>query len=156
MSELKSYKMVDKYYCDDSFCVVPSDVYLKSEVDEELAKLNRQVEFLKTTHSSCNNCNKCADGMGRVFDESLDESLDELKKEKAYLLEHTTEVLNSQERVIHRQKYKRCLAMSKLCRSEWAAAIFIPEKCMGEKYAGRYMRWEKRWLKLAKQFKEEK
>ena len=34
MSELKVYKMIDKDYCDDSFCVVPSDVYLKSEVDE--------------------------------------------------------------------------------------------------------------------------
>ena len=152
MSELKVYKMVDKDYCDDSFCIVPSDVYLKSEADEEIAKLNRQVKFLQTTHSSCNDCNKCADGMGRVFDESLDE----LKNEKAYLLEHTTEVINSQERVIRHQKHKRCLAMSKLCRSEWAAAIFIPDKGMDEKYAGRYMRWEKRWLKLAKQFKEEK
>ena len=26
--------MIDKDYCDDSFCVVPSDVYLKSEADE--------------------------------------------------------------------------------------------------------------------------
>lgn len=34
MSELKVYKMIDKDYCDDSFCVEPSDVYLKSEVDE--------------------------------------------------------------------------------------------------------------------------
>lgn len=32
--ELKTYKMVDKYYCDDSFCIVPSDVYIKSEADE--------------------------------------------------------------------------------------------------------------------------
>ena len=90
MSELKSYKMVDEYYCDDEFCVIPSDVYLKSEADE----------------------------------------------------------------VIRHQKYKRCLAISKLCRSEWAAAIFIPEKCMGEKYAGRYMRWEKRWLELSKRYEE--
>lgn len=111
MSELKVYKMIDKDYCDDSFCIVPSDVYLKSEADEELAKLNRQVKFLQTTHSSCNECNKCADGMGRVFDESLYE----LKKEKAYLLEHTTEVINSQERVIRHQKYKRCLMMAKWC-----------------------------------------
>lgn len=87
--ELKVYKMVDKDYCDDSFCIEPSDVYIKSEADE----------------------------------------------------------------VICHQKYKRCLAMSKLCRSEWAAAIFIPEKCMGEKHAKRYMRWEHRWLKLAEQFK---
>ena len=34
MSELKVYKMIDKDYCDDSFCIVPSDVYIKSEVDE--------------------------------------------------------------------------------------------------------------------------
>ena len=39
MRELKVYKMVDKYYCDDSFCVEPSDVYLKSEVDEVIAEL---------------------------------------------------------------------------------------------------------------------
>ena len=152
MSELKVYKMIDKDYCDDSFCVVPSDVYLKSEADEELAKLNRQVEFLQTTHSSCNNCNKCADGMGKVFDETLDG----LKKEKEYLLERTTEVINSQERVVHHQKYKRCLAIAKLCRSEWAAAIFIPEKCLGDNHAKRYMRWEKRWLNIAARFKEAK
>ena len=151
-NKLKAYKMIDEKYCDDSFCVVPSDVYLKSEADEELAKLNRQVKFLQTTHSSCNNCNKCADGMGRVFDASLYE----LKKEKSSLLEHTTEVINSQERVIHRQKYKRCLAIAKLCRSEWAAAIFIPEKCLGDNHAKRYMRWEKRWLNIAAQFKDAK
>ena len=34
MRELKVYKMVDEGYCDDSFCIVPSDVYLKSEADE--------------------------------------------------------------------------------------------------------------------------
>lgn len=34
MSELNSYKMVDEDYCDDALCVVPSDVYLKSEADE--------------------------------------------------------------------------------------------------------------------------
>lgn len=58
--------------------------------------------------------------------------------------------------IVRHQKYKRCLALSKLCRSEWAAAIFIPEKCLGEKHAERYMRWEKRWLKIAEQFKEAK
>ena len=42
MRELKVYKMVDKYYCDDSFCVVPSDVYLKSEADELIAELEEK------------------------------------------------------------------------------------------------------------------
>ena len=132
MSELKVY----------------SDVYLKSEADEELAKLNRQVEFLQTTHSSCNDCNKCADGIGRVFDASLYE----LKKEKAYLLEHTTEVINSQERVIHRQKYKRCLVMAKWCNER-----FILDDCLYNLGKTRfYERWENRLLNIAAQFKEAK
>ena len=43
MSELKVYKMVDEYYCDDSFCVIPSDVYLKSEADKLIAELNMRI-----------------------------------------------------------------------------------------------------------------
>lgn len=164
MSELKVYKMVDENYCDDSFCVIPSDVYLKSEADEELAKLNRQVKFLQTTHSSCNECNKCADGMGRVFDEYLDE----LKKDKAYLLEHTTEVINSQERVIHRQKYKRCLAMAKQCKEslrlmrtyEVNDNYWNLEPGHDAEYFCKkgdfYSRCRTRWLKLAKKFKDNK
>lgn len=147
MSEqLKSYKMVDESYSCGPFCPEPADVYLKSEADEELAKLNRQVKFLQTTHSSCNECNKCADGMGRVFDEYLDE----LKKDKIYLLEHTTEVINSQERVIHRQKYKRCLAMAKWCNER--CIIYDCAYELGKTRTRFYERWEKRWLELAKNF----
>lgn len=148
MSGLKVYKMVDEKYCDDSFCVIPSDVYLKSEADEELAKLNRQVEFLQTTHSSCNNCNKCADGMGRVFDETLDK----LKKEKAYLLKHTTEVINSQELVIHHQKYKRCIAMMMWC----ASRSVMLSHYGNEKDSDWFWKWKDKWKKLAEQFKEDK
>lgn len=145
MSELKVYKMVDEKFCDDSFCVVPSDVYLKSEADEVIEALNRQIKFLQVTHSSkCYECNKCADGIGKVFDESLDE----LKKEKKYLLEHTTEVINSQERVIHHQKYKRCLAMAKWCDAE-ADVVFY-------KYIPWYQKWHQKWLELSDKFKEAK
>ena len=42
MSELKVYKMIDENYCDDSFCVVPSDVYLKSDADEVIENLKHQ------------------------------------------------------------------------------------------------------------------
>ena len=58
----------------------PCDVYLKGEADKviaekdkEIAELKRQVAFLKTTHDSCGHCNNCAEGMGKVFDENLDE-----------------------------------------------------------------------------------
>lgn len=121
-----------------------TEFYLKSEADEELAKLNRQVKFLQTTHSSCNECNECADGMGRVFYEYLDK----LKKEKAYLLKHTSKVINSQERVIHRQKYKRCLSMAKWCNERYILCDSLYE--LGKTRF--YERWEKRWLELAKNF----
>lgn len=42
MIELKVYKMISEDYCDDSFCVVPSDVYLKSEADELIAELEEK------------------------------------------------------------------------------------------------------------------
>ena len=38
-NKLKVYKMVDEYYCDDSFCIVPSDVYIKSEADKCIESL---------------------------------------------------------------------------------------------------------------------
>lgn len=38
-NKLKVYKMVDEYYCDDSFCIEPSDVYIKSEADECIESL---------------------------------------------------------------------------------------------------------------------
>ena len=84
-----------------------------------------------------------------------DLKINNLEKCKQWMKDHFfCEEIASVE--VRHQKYKRCLAISKLCRSEWAAAIFIPEKCMGEKHAERYMRWEKRWLKIAEQFKEAK
>lgn len=42
------------------------------ERNAAIAELKRQIEFLKTTHDSCGNCSKCAEGMGNVFDENLD------------------------------------------------------------------------------------
>lgn len=125
-----------------------NDYYLKSEADEELAKLDRQVKFLQTTHSSCNYCNKCADGIGRVFDEYLDK----LKKENADLLKHNKKVINSQERVIHRQKYKRCRAMMMWCASR---AVTLSQYG-NEKDSDWFWKWKDKWKKLAEQFKEDK
>lgn len=51
---------------------------------------------------------------------------------------------------LRHQKYNRCLAMAKLCNEKWLVHNFaeIPTKL------GFYDRWEKRWLELAKKFKE--
>ena len=156
MIELKTHKMIDEKYCDDSFCVVPSDVYLKSEADEVIEALNRQIKFLQVTNSSkCYECNKCADGMGKVFDETLYE----LKEQKKYIIEHTTDVINSQEVEIRRQKYKRCLAMARIASDDWH--LHYSFYAMGHKdfekiKCERYQKWQHRWLKIAEKFKEAK
>src|SRR5574344_787035 len=78
-----------------------------------------------------------------------------IARSKEKLVEQTTLRVLAECQLRH-NKYKRCLAMSKLCRSEWAAEIFIPGKCIGEKHTERYMRWEKRWLKNEEKFKGHK
>ena len=56
------------------------------------------------------------------------------------------------DKVIAHNKYKRCLAMAKLCNEKWLVHNFaeIPTKL------GFYDKWEKRWLELAEKFKEAK
>lgn len=53
---------------------------------------------------------------------------------------------------LRHQKYKRCLAMAKLCNEKWLVHNFaeIPTKL------GFYDKWEKRWLAIAEKFKPNK
>ena len=50
----------------------------------------------------------------------------------------------------HHNKYKRCLAMAKLCNEKWLVHNFaeVPTKLRF------YNKWENRWLELAEKFKE--
>ena len=56
------------------------------------------------------------------------------------------------DKVITHQKYKRCLAMAKLCNEKWLVHDFaeIPTKL------GFYDKWHYRWLGLAEKLKEVK
>lgn len=56
MSELKTYKMVDEKYCTDCVCVIPSEVYLKSEVDKVIAELNRKIKLYENLGSCKKGC----------------------------------------------------------------------------------------------------
>lgn len=49
---------------------------------------------------------------------------------------------------LRHSNYKRCLAMAKMCH--WKMGVFIYKK------SDFYWRWHKRWLELAKKYKEVK
>ena len=53
---------------------------------------------------------------------------------------------------IHYQKYKRCLAMARWCRT----SARCDEGLGAFKYRDWYWKWLKRWLELAEKFKEAK
>ena len=62
------------------------------------------------------------------------------------------EIVNHQNekllKIVCNHKYKRCLAMAKLCH--WKMGVFIYKEEKNEFY----YRWYKRWLKIAEQFKD--
>ena len=71
----------------------------------------------------------------------------ELKKEKEYVIEHTADVINGQEREIRHQKYKRYLAMVQV----------LEHVCpMTNRNAKWRDKWHRRWLAIAEKFKEAK
>jgi len=88
-------------------------------------------------------------------DKVISELKDKALQYKVLNEEHCRD-LNTQEQFfakqIAHQKYKRCLAMARLCNEKWLVHNFaeIPTKL------GFYDKWRKRWLKIAEQFKEGK
>ena len=60
---------------------------------------------------------------------------------------HDVYLKSEADKVIARQKKKRCLAMAKLCH--WKMGVFIYK----EEKSNFYHRWHKRWLAIAEKFK---
>ena len=76
-----------------------------------------------------------------------------MAKDRAYAyndLEKRAQLNIKQEDSIRHQKYKRCLAMAKLC--QWEMGVFIYKKEKNEFY----YRWHNRWLAIAEKFKDAK
>jgi len=134
MNELKVYTYDDML---DGIADVDVEYCLKSEADKVIAELKDKLRHYPI--------------MAALL-ESDKREIAELKKEKEYTLEHTTEVFNAQEKELRHQKYRRCLAMAKLCNEKWLVHNFaeIPTKL------GFYDKWEKRFIELAEKFKEAK
>lgn len=84
-----------------------------------------------------------------------DKVIAELKKEKEYVIEHTAEVINAQERELRHQKYKRCLVMAKWC-DEVMMSCELRGYAVHRMWANRHqwaMRWKYKWLAIAEKFK---
>lgn len=71
---------------------------------------------------------------------------------------HGVEYYNATEadRYIAHQKYKRCLAMAKLCKTKRDEIIDQTPTLILSHVTEYLTRWENRWLELAEKFKEAK
>lgn len=147
MSEMKSY--IGPHPTDHTL----TEYYLKSEADKVIAEKDDEIATLKDKlrHYPI---------MAALL-ESDKREIAELKKEKEYTLEHTTEVINAQEKELRHQKYRRCLAMAEWCHAKYDEEDARINGCGASwEYISIKMkyweRWRWRWDALAEKFKEAK
>ena len=154
MSELKAYKMVDEKYCTDCVCVIPSEVYLKSEADNVIAELKNENERLKK-EASCTFSDDCL----RVRQLRAD------YKEACDRLQTANLIKDEQLAATRHSKRKRCLAMAERCKFrmyylstvvDYELSKLFPNPTAIKRYTKKESRmdyWKNRWLELAEQFK---
>ena len=68
-AEIERLKSV--VYTDNSGVIAKLNGYL-SDAHKQIDKLNRELECLKNTKSSCPDCSKCAQGNAEILDRELD------------------------------------------------------------------------------------
>ena len=138
MSELKAVHAFDVY---EAYTKTGDDdaaqVYLKSEADKVIAELE---DKLKVQTSIAEEGWK----EFRTYHTSYAEAVKELYEKNKEL---------------RRQKYKRCLAMAKLCEERYNYLTCLENWQMTDKeyqqVIGDYWdRWNTSWLKIAEQFKD--
>lgn len=132
MSELKDYDIMDIEAMDDerlekseSGKIQVTRVYIKSEADKVIAEKDKEIQRLENLCESYRiDCDNLA-----------------IREANAY-----KEIERDNKQLRH-QKYKRCLAMAKWCRT----SARYDEGVGAFKYRDWYWKWFKRWLALAEE-----
>ena len=119
--------------------------YLDAPNEQEESAL--KAGYIKVVDKS--EADKVIEEKNEKIDE-LEERIDELQK----ATDSAWSKVNAMYDELRHQKYKRCVAMAKLCheRSLW----WYSNGYGFEKYDKFCEKWEKRWLELAEKFKEAK
>lgn len=155
MSELKDYDIMDIEAMDDerlekseSGKIQVTRVYIKSEADKVIADLieknkrlaNMDIIMARETIKDLEENHKKEVGQLLIEIEELKEILNNSRKarkywRKEYLIEY---------KECCSQKYKRCLAMAKICENKLGTIV----------KPGWWDKWRRHWLKIAEQFKD--
>lgn len=133
MSELKAFDVILGQYCeDDSPCVVAIDA------DQNPMILNEKV-YLKSE-----------------ADKVIAELKDKLSHKTEFAIQCQMAAHTLQQKLRH-NKYKRCLAMARMCEERSARYDVLQEghDLDWSREIEFYYKWYMRWLKLAKHFKPE-
>ena len=115
-----------------------AQVYLKSEADEVIAEKDKEIQRLENLCESYRiDCDNLA-----------------IREANAY------KEIERDNKQIRRNKYKRCLTMAKRCFTKSNYHFVLARHGEDAKENNRrsilYYKWRKRWLKIAKKFKEAK
>ena len=113
-----------------------TEFYLKSEADKEIKNKDYEIKELKKS-------------IGKLLKTDIEQVMNEVIQNTLIYgnsfvpVEHAMRLVSE----LRHHKYKRCLAMAKLC--QWKMGVFIYKK---EK-SNFYHRWHKRWIAIAEKFK---
>ena len=131
MSELKYFFSTDGEV--GTMSAVNDFVCLKSEADKVIAELKDDCAYWKMSEGNAVNA---------------------MHETEEYAMQLYNE--------LRHQKYKRCLAMAKMCKARYVVEnVRVNSHCASWDYTEseemkNWERWQKRWLELAKKFKEAK
>lgn len=160
MSELKATTIYDAYWKATSNGDNSIPVYLKSEADKVIAEKDAEIAQLQAMLEERNNqVGELKDRIApKQSDKTLQERLNEVcEKHGVSTLQdldwafcesekkHTKDNIDAAKILCH-HKYKRCLAMAKICENKLGTVV----------KPGWWNKWHKRWLELAEKFKEAK
>ncbi|MBO7513770.1 MAG: hypothetical protein J6T54_12545 [Fibrobacter sp.] len=128
------------------------DVLSKLEEQEsEIAELNNRIAPKQSDKTLQERLNEVCEKHGVSTLQDLDWALCESEKRR------TRDCIEAANEINH-QKYKRCLAMARLCEERSSRYDVLQEKhdLDWSKEIEFYYRWYMRWLELAEKFKEAK
>lgn len=140
---MKSDELIEDY-CFDATDNQTKAVYPKDDVDASIDELKEELNRAKASEDVLCTDNRNLLDKVKKLENHLRENAEHFKRNEAQILENA-------EKELRHHKYKRCLAMARICyMKSWSCLQYISPR---EKY-DHWKKWQTKWTELAYKFKE--